>query len=96
MIFRMLALSILSLEVLASPVRAIPKAPSSLEAPPTTQQDASSEDLLHQWMGAAAIGMFITPVLGYLLYKQHLAYKQAIRRNTIESLERMWLRSKSR
>jgi hypothetical protein len=47
-------------------------------------------------MGAAAIAMFATPVLVYLSYKQHLAYKQAIRRNTIASLEKMWLRSKSR
>ncbi len=95
MIFRMLIILILSLEVLASPVGAIPKAQSN-EVSPTPQQDASSEDLLHQWMGVAAIGVFATPVLGYLLYKQHLAYKAAIRRNTIESLERMWLRSKSR
>jgi hypothetical protein len=92
MIFRMLVISILSLEVLASPVRAIPKAPPSTESSPTTQQNALPE----AWMGIAAIGMFATPILAYLLYKQHLAYKQAIRRNTIASLERMWTRSKSR
>ncbi|MGV0026364.1 hypothetical protein [Phormidesmis priestleyi] len=91
----MLAISILSLEILASPVRAIPKAPPSPDAS-SVQQETLPEDSLHKWMGVAAIGMFATPVLGYLLYKQHLAYKQAIRRNTIASLERMWLRSKSR
>ncbi|KAM3115200.1 hypothetical protein [Phormidesmis sp. 146-33] len=47
-------------------------------------------------MGATAINMVVTPVLTDLLYTQHLAYKADTYHNTIESLERMWLRSKSR
>ena len=96
MIFRLLALSILSLEVLASPAKAIPKAPSQ-DALLSVQQNAGSEDSLTRvLMGVAAIGLFATPFTGYALYKQHLAYKEAIRRNCIERLERAWTRSKSR
>lgn len=97
MMFRLLAISVLSLEVFVSPARAIPKAPVT-DTPASVQQPPILEEPLSRTlMGIVAIGFLGTPVIAYLLYKQHLAYKKAIRHNCIESLERAWrMSSKSR
>jgi hypothetical protein len=91
MIIRILAISILSLEVLASPVEAISEVPLL-----TSQQRTSSTQSNDRWMALAAIGIILTPLLGSALYRQHLAYKKALYRSYVENLEKMWERSKSR
>lgn len=98
MMFRLLAASLLSLELLASPASAIPKAPLTEEVPPALQEAREHRDSLSRvLMGVVAISLFGAPIVGCTLYKQHLAYREAIRRNSIERLERIWqMNSRSR
>ena len=102
MISRLLVISLLSLGLSTITTRAIAtisaqRAISSVsqpnleqDSPPQTASiDAANQQAL---LGVLAICLLGTPVLGCLVYKQHLTYRKAVQRNRVESLERIWRR----
>ncbi len=102
MISRLLVISLLSLGLSTTAARAIAtistqEAISSVSQPDLEQDsqpqtasiDATNQQAL---LGVLAICLLGTPVLGGLVYKQHLSYRKAVQRNQVESLERIWKR----